>query len=44
MLGHETAMDKTRAAKKFLENKPVGRRKVGRDQRLRWLEETENDS
>jgi hypothetical protein len=35
-------MDQRRVVKKFFENKPEGRRKVGRP-RLRWLDDVEND-
>jgi hypothetical protein len=44
MLGHVIGTGTSKAATKFLENKPEGRRKVARDQRLRWLDDTENYS
>jgi hypothetical protein len=37
-------IDHIRRAKKFLECKPDGRRKMSRNHRLKWLEDTENDS
>jgi hypothetical protein len=41
-LGHVTRMDQRRVVKKIFDSKPEGRRKVGR-QRLRWLDDVEND-
>jgi hypothetical protein len=41
-LGHMTRMDQRRVVKKIFENKPEGRRKVGRP-RWRWLHDVENN-
>ena len=41
-IGHVLRMERGRTARRILEEKPAGRRKVGR-QRLRWLDGVEED-
>ena len=41
-IGHVLRMERGRTARRILEEKPEGRRKVGR-QRLRWLDGVEED-